>query len=566
MNIPTLATLFETLSLSDRAAIAVAHAIDERAVASLQYEGDAWRRVVARLPRPTQAIVARIRRSGGTLAASQLETLAGPLRTNLETISPRAFLTIHHPLTPLEQLFVCGVVWPITASHGARYWCIPAEIEQAFDPIPPLFESAPPQPIVLSRAVPVLDEIMVAAACAAIDGRLTLQQHGRISQVVLNRLHQPELSLVMLQWLTSCWMAAGVFRVDANELVPTQRLLEWLAMPPYERIQETMRGWLQAAWHEWDLGQSKKRPPALDVRYARRTFVHSVLSHLPEEWCVWQDIREALRMAWPDVIRPANQQGKWQPPSGWPTNWMHEDAVLIEHMLRGPACWLGIVEWDEHDVLVRRTALGGWVAGVNPPPPIEEPRPATLESDGSIVVVDTTNYYARVQIHRIADWNDAVTAHISPERVRKAIAAGMSSATYLEIVQSVIGQPVPAAHATRIRAWATDVAHVSVQSSVLIRAHSADVMIDIMHDRQVAMPSFQQLNDTTIGLSPDDAGPVVRRLRSAGYMVDIQGLHATQFDDAELAVLEQMLRTYPNPRDEMRQLLQKLSQLRRKGK
>lgn len=565
MNTPSLASMWESLSLSDRAAIAVAHGIDEQSVDDVVHDTSVWSRLMERFSRPTRAIVARIRRAGGVLPAALLESVAGPFRTNLDSISPRAFLTIHHPLTPLEQLFVSGVIWPLKSAQGGRQWFIAAEIERACGAIPALVTAETPQPELFVQSVPQRDEILVTAACLAIEGRLPLQQHGRVSQVALNRLGRDDVSLPMMQWLSSCWLAAGVFRVDTHGLTPTPRLLEWLVNRPHERVQEMTRAWLQASWNEWELADRKKRPPALDIRYARRTIVHSLLSHLPEEWCAWHDVIDAIRLGWPDVVRPPNAQGKWQVPPGWPHTWESEDGPLIDHMLRGPAQWLGLVEWDEQGVYVRRTHLGGWIAGVNPPPSSLSVAPAILEADGSIVVADSTNYYARVQLHRIADWRDAHTAYISPARVRKVIAAGMSSITYLEILQSVLATPIPPAQATLIKSWATDVAQVSAQAMVLIQSRSADVMVDIMHDRQVALPEYQVLNETTIGVAPTVAAMVVRRLRQAGYVVDVQSVKAPQFDESELAMLERLVNATKTSDEQVRQLQRKLAQLRRKG-
>lgn len=566
MHIPALTTFFASLSLSDRAAMAVAHQCDEGDLDRLLQDDTQWMQCYIHLPRPTKAIVDRMRRAGGVLPAALIEAIAGPLRTNIESISPRTYLTIHHPLTPLEQLFVNGMVWPLMSQSGVRQWCLPGEIDRALGSARPLFEAQMPQPDADPISALALDEMLVQAACLVIDGRLLLQQHGRVSQAVLNRFNRADIPLVTFQWLTSCWIAAGVFRVDAHGLAPTQRLLEWLIMPPDERAQEMTRAWLQAAWHEWSLGGTKKRPPAFDVRYARRTFVHAVLSHIPEEWCAWAHLIDAIQMGWPDVMRPSNQQGKWQVPAGWPATWSDEDAVLIEHILRGPAQWLGLVAWDEEGRFVRRTARGGWIAGVNVPPPVVTPMPATLEQDGSVVLADPTNYYARVQLHRIADWRDDVTATISPARVRKAIATGMSSATYIDILQSVLGHPIPLSQEMLIRSWANDVAQVTVQQSLLIKTSSADVLLDITHDRQVGVPAHQSLNDTTLAIPLHEAASVIRRMRQAGYVVDVQGTSLLPFDDEELALLEQTLRTVPNLDESMRQLLHKVMQLRRKGR
>jgi len=565
MNVPSLTSWLESLSHSDQSTLAMMHQIDAQQIYSGLTDVHVWVRYLERLPRPTQAIVARLRRAGGVIAGAMLESIAGPFRTNLDTISPRTYLTIHHPLTPLEQLFVGGMVWPMKTTTGAVQWVLPKEIEQSLGDIPPLIVSDGSYTSQNHMLIPNLDEILLVAACLAVDGRLSLANHGRVSQVVLQRLGRSDVTIVMFQWMMSCWLAAGVFRVDTRGLTPTQRLLEWLMMPSHERQQEMMRAWLQAAWHEWEMSGVKKRPPALDIRHARRTIIHAFLSHLPEDWCDWGDVIDQIRMAWPDMVRAPNQQGKWHPPTGWLTRWAQEDRQLIEYMLRGPAQWLGLVEWDVEGDYLRRTSLGGWITGINMPPTVPIPVPAQLEDDLSVVVVDNTNYYARFQLHRVADWRDSVTAQITPSRVRQAIANGMSSTTYLEIVQSVLATPIPSAQETLIRAWAHDVAHIVVQNMVLILTTSAEVLHDIMHDRQVALPNHHVLNATTFAVAPHDAAGVVRRLRRAGYAVDVKAVRSTQFDDAELEILDRVVRSVAENDTTLRSLHTKIMRLRKQG-
>lgn len=565
MHTPSLSAMIESLSLSDRATMATTHLLGEHEIDALLHDATRWQQCLDRLPRPAQSIIARIRRAGGWLPVSILEAIAGPFRTNLDTISPRTLLTIYQPLTPLEQLFVCGVVWPHQTSTNGRVWFVPREVEQLLAPIPPLFKPDTLLADVVEHTTINLDELLVTVACLAVDGRVVLQQQGRVSQVMLNRIGRDDISLLMMQWLMSCWLAAGVFRVDATGIVPTQRLLDWLVLQPHERAQELVRGWLHASWNEWDMAHTKKRPPAMDIRYARRTVVHAFLSHLPEEWCAWQHVIDNIQMAWPDMVRPANQQGKWQAPPGWPTNWHQEDGLLIEFMLRGPAQWLGLVEWDEDAVYVRRTAFGGWIAGVNPTPADILSKPAQLESDGTVIITDTTNYFARFQLHRIADWRDQMTAVITPARVRKAISTGMSSNTYLEILQSVLDAPISSTQETLIRAWANDVAQVVAHAAVIIKAPSADVLVDILHDRQVLLSEYQVLNETTIALAPQRAAQSIRRLRQAGYIVDVQHMKSPQFDDAELEVLDSVLHQIVHKDEKTRQVHSKIMQLRRKG-
>jgi hypothetical protein len=136
-------------------------------------------------------------------------------------------------------------------------------------------------------------------------------------------------------------------------------------------------------------------------------------------------------------MRPVPADGRWKLPAGWPTHWDDENRQLIRYMLIGPLAWLGLVEWARDSMYVRRTPLGAWHAGLAVAPTIAPPQAAVLEPDFCVIVPDATNIYARFQLHRIADWQDAVTAQISPARVQRAIALGMTVPEYIDVLTHI---------------------------------------------------------------------------------------------------------------------------------
>jgi Helicase conserved C-terminal domain len=234
----------------------------------------------------------------------------------------------------------------------------------------------------------------------------------------------------------------------------------------------------------------------------------------------------------------------------------------MHYMLIGPLTWLGLVEWAGDGHYLRRTPLGAWHAGVAVAPRVVAPQAAVLEPDFCVVVPDFTNFYARFQLHRIADWQDAVTAQISPARVKRAIALGMTVPEYSDVLATITAQPVPVAMQTMLRRWGADVAQITLSNVVILSSSDASAMQDIQHDRRVHLPAHEVLDGTRIALQPSDAIGVARRLRQAGYLIDTQQLRPGQFDDAELAIIDAALHQLPAASEAVRTLRRRIAQMR----
>lgn len=557
MQLPTLAESIERLSLSDRTTVATLHACHEAQLVQVWHDASHWHTMYTRMPTHVRAVLDRVRRAGGTSPATWLMGLAGPLRSNLTALSPRTLLTIYHDHTPLEALFVLGMIWPLDTPNGSM-WVILPEIEACLpDPHAVLVASAPLHGDADVDAHPVLDEMLCQMACLAVDRRVPLQHHGRVSQVVAQRITMPALPIPYIQWLVATLLAGGACIAEQNHVVPTHTMVSWFAMPVHARHQEVVRAWLQAAWNEWELGP-KRRPPALDVRAARRAMLHEFLPQLPDEWCATADVRQQIKQGWPDIFRGARNALLM----GWQTRWDDDDGQLLTYLLCGPLCWLGVVESAQGGLLVRRTAFGRWMAGLAPAPPEHAPQPALLEADYTVVVPDTRNILARFQLHRIATWRDAVTAQLSPQRVAHVLANGMSMTEYCAILQQAIA---PANHPDMletIRRWGGTVMHVQMTPMVVLHADDQAVIHDIRHDRRVQLPDTTWVRDTHLAIPPADAPAVARRLRAAGYVVDAAQLRPAQFSDDELMLIEKALQQCDDTSEAMRVLRTRITQVR----
>ena len=81
------------------------------------------------------------------------------------------------------------------------------------------------------------------------------------------------------------------------------------------------RAWLQAAWNEWALG-AKRRPPAIDIRAARRAALHELLPQLTDTWCAVDTLCLQIKQGWPDIFR----SDRTRLSTGWQTGWDEDDG------------------------------------------------------------------------------------------------------------------------------------------------------------------------------------------------------------------------------------------------
>jgi hypothetical protein len=541
------------VSLSDATTIATSHARTEAAFVAQMSEPTLWRPWYGNLPRAVRGLLDRVRRAGGRMPMSVLLAMGGPLRTNFDTLSPRTLLSIHDPLSPLEQLFVQGAIWP-----SQRDWVIPADVEAVLPDQEPLFAAAMTTVRQLD-VPPSLDEMLIRLALLAHDGRLAVQQHGRVSHAVAQRIQAP---VVYVQWLVACCVAGGALHNQHNRYHTTVVMRDWLALSSAHRAQEIARAWLQAAWSEWEM-IPKRKSPVLDVRQSRRIVLQALLSHVPETWCDIDEMLTCVRLGWPDVMRPLGADVRWQVPAGWPATWYADDGQLLRSMLLGPLQWLGMIESADEGHALRRSALGSWFAGLAAAPHESPVIPAVLERDFSVIIMDQRNLWARFQLYRIGTYVDESTVQLAPTTLKKAVAQGMSVPEYIDILTHIVGGTLPSAMLTTIQSWAEEVVHVQLRHASMLTCADMRIINDICAHSRIARLDIERLNDTTVKVAWGQAAECMKILRECGYVVDGDGLRWSLFSQLELTLLEQGLKALPTS-PEIQQLRQRMQHLRRR--
>lgn len=548
-----------SLSYSDREMLSRIHAVEADQLEQRMLEPGRWNRALQQQHAQTQALVQRIRRAGGHMPASFVEAMGGPLRTNVDALSPHAFLSIYEALSPLESAYAAGLLWPVRFRDGKTAWTVLPEIEQDMDAVPPLFEHVDRGEAIVGASFD-LDEVLLVFASQVRVGGVVLARGGRLPQRVLQPAAIRGANADVMQWLLAVCLAGHAMVVGAHGLAIGPTMEEWLRADPHIRRQEMLRAWLGAAWDDWQRTETP-RTKSIDMRLARRSMAYALLPHIPEEWVSGEACLHTIRLRWPDVVRPVIAQRRWIAPSGWLDRWDVEDGAVVRLNLCGPLRWLGCVEWDETCLHVRRTKLGSWISGLLHIEAKKEDSPVIFEDDYSLLLRDSSDLWARYQLDWIGEARDAVTWQLSPRMIQRAVAAGMPVEAIAEVLDTLTGKPVSRDIRQELALWAGSVAVVRVSQVCVVRTQNAAALDDVLHDRRVGLRDGQRLNETTYAIPLDAHERVVRALQGAGYAVHAPASEKPTFRDAELRFLEQAVRAYRESAT-AREVLHKIALLR----
>ena len=559
MSVLTWVQAVESLSLGDRDMFGRIHGVESGSLEAKMSDAGIWQNALNRQNVHTQALVQRIRRAGGSMPATFVEAIAGPLRTNLEALSPRSFLSIYETLSPLEAAFVVGLLWPVRSRGGQLDWCVLAEVERDLTAVPLLIDT-PSAVACTPDASFDLDEVLLGFAATIRSGGITLARASRLPQRVLQPAATRGADAAVMQWLLAVCLAGHAVVIGAHGLEVGPNMDEWLRLSPALRRQELLRSWLVAAWDEWQISE-QPRAKGIDMRMARRSLAYALLPHLPEQWHSFAQCIETIHLRWPDIVRPVNTQRRWITPAGWPARWEGEDGAVVQLNLHGPLRWLGCVEWDQEHQFLRRTQFGSWISGLVNIEASNVRNFVILEEDYSLLLRDHTDLWARYQLDWIGEARDAMTWQLSPRVVQRVVAQGMSLEQLTAVLAALTGQAVPRDVRQELALWAGSVAVIAVSTQCMVRTQSAAALDDILHDRRVGLKDGQRLNETTYVVPPDAQERIVRALRNAGYAVHAHDEERLTFREAELRLIEQAIRAY-SANEAARALLRKIALLR----
>ena len=542
MSVPTWREAYESLSLSDRELLAQLHGVHVDALAHDLGQPGVWQRLYARQPMHTQALIQRVRRAGGRMPAVYVGAVAGPLRTNLGALSPRAFLTIYTPHSPLETAFINGLLWPVPRRDGGLDWAVLPDVERDLLPAPPLFA---PQDVPDGTAAPgpAIDELLVGLALLVRGGGVVLGRGSKLPQRVLQLAHQYGCDEAMVRWFVAVCLAGRALQMGLHGLEVGPSMEDWLRAQPHLRMQEMLRSWLLAAWDDWQLAPDY-RTRGVDMRAARRSMAYALLPHIPDTWIDMEDVCAAVRLHWPDIVRPVSLQRRWLPPVGWPDHWDTQDGAVLRLNMTGPLCWLGCVEWSADGVHIRRTAFGSWISGLTHIEEAKELESVSFESDFSFVLRDTRHLWARYQLEWLAERQDAVTWSMSPAQIQRAVAGGMSIDAIIDVIGRLTGVPIERAVRQPLALWAGSVAVVTISQGCLLKTQTASALDDLIHDRRVGVRDGRRLNETTYVIPVAERDRLIKNLRQAGYALNEEGAETAVLRDTELRLIEHALRAY----------------------
>lgn len=503
----------------------------------------ALERVLAGLRPAERAALTLVQQYGGQIDAPLLEREYGGIRSLGDYPNPRAYLlALEQPATPVERLWMLGLLLPKPAST-ARTYAIPAEILLLLPPAPAreqslrLTPAGPPEHVYTADPAR-LERLLMALLALAQDGQLELTRSGALSKAALRRLagpHQPaarpadeQQYLQFARWIGE---AAGLLKVGADErLRPSRTALDWLRSGQATRTQRLLDGWIASAWDELAVwaGVTAQREFARDLAGAKRAALQLIGQAPPAEWVALDEFVSQVRRTMPDFARPDRRYDSWgllsrtrQPLDGF-VFWEAVEGAQLRAIVCRTLSWLGLVDVGQPPSAFRLTALGAALLAGQPAPAEPPAEPLVIQANFEVIAPRYASPYARFQLGRLAERTSAQLAEIytlSKRSIHAALQRGIAFDDMLRFLHEHAAAELPPNVAATLRDWASQYGQVALRPGILLESEDALLLEQITRDRRVRMPRHQRLSEHAWLVRAADAHSLAERLRKAGYGV-----------------------------------------------
>ncbi|NJM08598.1 hypothetical protein HC891_24055 [Candidatus Gracilibacteria bacterium] len=529
---------------------------------------------VEQLEASARLVLDKVQAHGGSYPAALLEAEFGLLRPCSAYSSPRAYLrSLRPPQSPLEQLFIAGLLWPV-ATAEQRWYRIPTDVLAALPPV------AAHDPRLRSDCVSVPARLQLAdfqrlerQAVVLLDiarlGKLVLVRGGVLSSVSIAHIAQlwgksehSELQRSEAELLRFALVRLGVLRVASNgQIRPTRAAVEWLARPRLERLKRLLECW---AASEWDalrhlLGFQLHADTPRDLTDTRRV-VLAMLAQAPAEcWLSVETFCEEMRRLRPAFARPDGDFDSWRlrdrlgrSRDGF-THWSAVEGALLRATLECDLRWLGLCD-SGYDAAGRLHAfrltplaaalLNGEVAQLPPE------RPIFVQANFQIAIPPDAAPLARFQVARIAE---RVSAQVEAGMVvyrltRSCVEAELDRGAHIDAILAMLHEAaadeLPPNVSYSLREWGARHGRLRLRRVTLLHADDPLLIARLRRDRRLRLRDAEALGETSLALPEAQASTIAARLRKAGYGL-AEELHAgdAPFSARELIRLAAALQT-----------------------
>ncbi|HML21265.1 MAG TPA: helicase-associated domain-containing protein, partial [Aggregatilinea sp.] len=317
--------------------------------------------------------------------------------------------------------------------------------------------------------------------------------------------------------------------------VPTNAR-RWLDQGRPRQVRALAEGWRESTlyndlWHTPGL-QPEDTGWRNDPLLARQTVLTYLEMVPPNDWWEVEDLVSAVRTDDPDFQRPAGEYESWYIRDAATGNylqgfesWDRVDGAVLRFILTGPMHWLGLIDLGDDGVFARLTIYGRAVCGETDwPDPQDERTPATIQTDGTILVPRAANRYERFQLARITDWRsagDPYTYAMSVASLQRAARQGLKPDAIQAFLKRASGDAVPEPVTRMLAQWgAMGKADVQMSQATILRTSTPEALKVILETPELRRYLGAALGPTAVIVRAGQEDDLAAALQQRGILVE----------------------------------------------
>jgi hypothetical protein len=318
-----------------------------------------------------------------------------------------------------------------------------------------------------------------------------------------------------------------------------QRSADWLRAPALDQLRVLFEAWrTNAAWNDLQRAHVVHIEKAVslrsDVVAVRAAILDSLRAAVPGAWHALASLCARVKAQSPDFLRAdfdtdyLRDTATGEYLRGFAA-WDRVEGALLQQVLSGPLCWLGVIDLDESTTSFCLTARGAQVLGLahEAGEVAEVDRLFTVRGDAAIHI-SPARRYDRFQVARVADLIAVVAAgagdeyryRLTPSSLTRANSQKISTEKVLAYLEQATDQGVPPTLAKALHRWASKGTEVKVERAVIVQVKDAAILKRLQESPKTRGLSIEPLGPTAARINEKDWPKLVAILAEAGVLVD----------------------------------------------
>lgn len=343
-----------------------------------------------------------------------------------------------------------------------------------------------------------------------------------------------------LNFLLGIGISADLISTQDGRAYPKRAALQkWLDQTRSEQLKTLLSAWQTSTiyrdlWHVSGLHPDPDAAFPYDATLGREAMI-GFLKQLvpPNDWWAVDELIDAIKQIDPDFQRPGGDYESWYIRNDMSEylngfeSWEAIEGALLDHYLRKPMHWLGLV--DSSEDAVKLTAYGrAYIGLIDWPEPPEPSDIIEIREDGVLLVSRKVSRIDRFQVARFSTWGTPENAEyyyrIDAEGIEMAEQQGITTAHIAAfLTRHLNNRPMPARIAQLLDNWQGSGAatEVTFEQLLVLRTTSPEVLDRIYNEPALRRYLGARLGPMAVVIRAGQQDDLQVALGDAGLKVEI---------------------------------------------